>query len=900
MVEDQFGFIWVGKESGLFRYDGNEIKSYQFDPNNKSSIGGNSIECVFEASNGDLLIGTKGSGLNYLHRRTDTFTRYINNTEDPTTISCNEVKSICPDSKGNYWIGTDGGGLNLFHPTTGKFEYIQPKGLTSNKILEIVPNGNGKYWVCTFGGGLHIFDPKSRLFSHTGKGTKFAKLRLYCAKEVKPGILWLAAMNDGLIAYDIKNNSFSTIIEKSKTLYIQDIEFTKKGEVYVSSFKGLFYFNNPDSKFEILNSAKNDFHTITDVAIDNNQNVWIGKINGKIGKINSFRRGFHTFPQALPFSTQYINTIFSEKKSDIIYFSTPDKIFEYNTINQSYKSVNIPVLYGYSITDAPGLNSLIISNDNSSELKIYGKKNHSIKQIQFENQSNFEFFSDPIFRLYADDSNNFWVGSSFVAYQISPKSSPSKWKINKVFITGESGGISKSHNVSCFLKQSNGNFWVGTLGSGLNLQKKGETRFNHFVTENDNNNSLSNNFILCLASNKNGHILIGTQGGLNIYNPETSIFKRITISDGLADDLINSIAIDNKSLIWVGTRNGISSINKDLKTIHNYDEKDGMPVSGFLRDAVATDRNGIVYFGSKDGIIWFHPDSIKSNPDLANPQIVNFKTNELNVKISDSSPLKQAIELVSEIHLKYKENSFSFQLVALSYVDSKLNRIKYKLEGYDAEWILAGTSRTAEYFNVRPGTYEFKVMAANEDEVWNPSAKTIKIIIARPFMFSNLALIIYFIIICSIIFLYVYRYQQFRSSILTSISNKILKRYKEHKLTEPASLVIDPTDQQFLQKALKFVEENMADPNFNVEMLCNKMCLSQSQLYRKIKNLAGVTVSVFIKEVRLKRAAQLISQKTASISAIAYEVGFNDPKYFTKCFKEHFGVTPNRYSIPSE
>lgn len=896
--EDQFGFIWFGKESGLFRYDGNDIKTYRFDPNDKSSISGNLIESILEVSNGDLFIGTKGNGLNYFNRRADTFTRYLNDVNDSTTISSNEVKSVCPDSKGNYWIGTDGGGLNLFYPATGKFELIKPKGLTSNKILEVLPDGKGKYWISTFGGGLHLFDPKSKRFFHIGEGTKFAKLNLYCVREVKPGTLWLAAMNDGLIAYDIKKNSFSTIIEKSKTIFIEDIELTNKGEVYVSSFKGLFYFKNSNSKVEILNSIENDFATISDIFIDKRQNVWVGTIEGKIGRISSFRKKFHTFSQSLPFSTNYIYSILSEKNSEIIYFTTPDKIYEFNTFNQNYKSVDLPLLFNYAIINVPGKNSLLLSNTNSSELKIYDKINYNLKQLQIENQSDFEFLNDQIYALYGNDSNDFWVGSTHVAYQITPKLKPNEWKINKVLVTGEPGGISKSHNVSCFLKQSNGDFWVGTSGSGLNWQKKGESRFNHFVSESGNNNSLSNDFIFCLASDKNGNLWIGTQGGLNKYNPENSTFSNVDISDGLADDWIKSINIDNKNRVWVGTRHGISSISNDLKTIQNYVAKDGVPNFEFLQGSVATDGKGVMYFGSKGGMIWFHPDSIKSNPDLAKPEIVNFKINDSKVAISNSSPLKQIIELTNEIILEYKENSFSFQLAALSYVEPKLNRIKYKLEGYDNNWIMAGTSKTAEYFNVRPGTYEFMVMAANEDGVWNPSPRTVKIVIARPFWFSNLALFIYFILITCLVYLYVYRYRQFRSSILSAISNAVLKRYKKHELIEPTPVVIDSADQQFLQKALKFVEENMSDSDFGVEMLCEKMCLSQSQLYRKINNLAGVTVSEFIKEVRLKRAAQLIEQKTANISEIAYLVGFNDPKYFSKCFKQYFGVSPKKYSTP--
>jgi AraC-like DNA-binding protein len=275
--------------------------------------------------------------------------------------------------------------------------------------------------------------------------------------------------------------------------------------------------------------------------------------------------------------------------------------------------------------------------------------------------------------------------------------------------------------------------------------------------------------------------------------------------------------------------------------------------------------------------------------------------NDKPVIVGNASPLKQHIEVTDEIELDNNQSSFSFKMAALSFFNPQKNRIKYKLNGYDKDWKLAGPDQMAIYSGIPSGSYEFSFMVSNEDGVWNTKEKRVKIIIARPVWLSAWALLGYFILGAVIISFVFFRTRKKEEVMPAETAGpKKDKKAANHEIIQPAEVETSPADLQFLQRAIVVVEENMSDPEFNVQHLSEKLFISRAQLYRKINAITGVTINDFIKEIRLKRAAQLILQKPGNISEIAYQVGFNDPKYFSKCFKQQFGVPPGNYKAPDE
>ncbi len=904
IFQDKTGFIWIGKETGLFRYDGNELKSYRFDPKDSFSISSNNILTITEDSKGNLWIGTKGGGLNFYDRASGRFKHYLHNDLDPQSISFNEVFVIQPDGAGHFWLGTDGGGLNYFDPSSGKFinfkkSDIDATGLQSNKILSILPASNGKYWIGTWAGGLHLFDPKNRKFAHIGNGTSFANANVFSIAEVSEGILWLATFNQGLIAYDVKGDRFSTIVASTVVPIVRHLKVGKKGKIWISTSSGLLYFSSPSSTYKlILLEGSPNARDFSFVLEDNANLVWVGLKDGLIGTINQRPKNFSFFQDSISFSKSPVYSIFTDKASGNLYFSSWKVLIKYDPATKKQKIFSSPVNQLTTIVEIAGTDSLLCTS--SGSLHVFNKATGVFSKPVFSKESPASVLNREIWTVASTSPLVYWVGASEVAYQIVFDKKTGLWNVMKVYYSGQGESLPASHFIGSFLNDPKGNFWIGTLGGGLSQLKPGADRFTFYLHDVSNSKSISDNFIECLTSDAEGNIWAATHAGLNLFDWKTSSFKNITVGDGLSSDWISAVSIDSKKRIWVSTQKGISLLLPDLKQIQNFDVEDGLPSNAFLSRAAATDNDGNLYFGSTGGLVWFHPDNIIANPYIPPAVLVDFKVNDQPVGVGIASILKQSIEETREIKLDHNQSSFSFKMAALSYFNPKKNRIKYKLNGYETEWKLAGPDQLAVYVNIPPGSYRFSFLVSNEDGTWNTNEKSINIIISKAHWLSGWAISIYSIIVFALAF---WIYSILRKKPVSPDIQVTEVRYKKihnNDLIQPACVVASPAEMQFLQKAILIVEENIADPDFKVEQLSDKLFISRPQLYRKINAITGVTVTDFIKEIRLKRAAQLILQKPGNISEIAYQVGFNDPKYFSKCFKQQFGVSPGSYKEPGE
>ncbi len=385
IFQDQMGFIWFGKETGLYRYDGHELRSYKANLNDSTSISSDNILSISEDPSGNLWVGTRSGGLNCLDRKTGKFTRFMHDEANPNSISFNEIHSILSDATGNLWIGTDGGGFDYFDKETRKFTAFKVgkstgNGLTSNKILHIASQGNGNYWLGTWSGGLHLFNSKTKKSKLIGKGTPYENSNIYFIKEVKPGLLWLSTDNKGLIAYNIELNTFSTIIPSAPIQYLWDICATDKGEVYVASNKGLFYF----SSLEAVPSVSFEFRSITTLLLDKSQMLWLGNKNGMIGKIIPYLKQFHSFEPLAVYNNSPVSSMCVDNNSTNIYFSSYNYFIEYNPITKTINATSFPSQPWISISSISGSKNEFVIASSTIGLRTYKNKTNVLKTLKFE------------------------------------------------------------------------------------------------------------------------------------------------------------------------------------------------------------------------------------------------------------------------------------------------------------------------------------------------------------------------------------------------------------------------------------------------------------------------------------------------------------------------------------
>jgi signal transduction histidine kinase len=254
--------------------------------------------------------------------------------------------------------------------------------------------------------------------------------------------------------------------------------------------------------------------------------------------------------------------------------------------------------------------------------------------------------------------------------------------------------------------------------------------------------------ISAIHQDKNGNLWVGTRNNgisildasymeQNIFNPEDLKFTYLSKEDGLPDNIISDICNDRSGNIWIATLNELVEYSPENGMMEIYDNQDGMNIKPY-HFSQQEDKDQI-FLGGTGGMVWFNPDSMIRNTSVPPIVFTDFRLNDKNVPISDTTPLKQSISYIDRIDLKHDENFIEFTFAALNFTNPEKNKYKYFMEGVDRDTVFSGFKRTAEYRDLRPGHYTFWVTGSNNDGVWNEEGISIDIIIRPPWYKADLA-----------------------------------------------------------------------------------------------------------------------------------------------------------------
>jgi signal transduction histidine kinase len=246
----------------------------------------------------------------------------------------------------------------------------------------------------------------------------------------------------------------------------------------------------------------------------------------------------------------------------------------------------------------------------------------------------------------------------------------------------------------------------------------------------------------CVVEDSKGRVWIGTEDGLNLFDEQTHDFTRFGEKDGLPSAVVLGILEDAGGNLWLSTNHGLCRFHPETKTFRNYDESDGLHGNTFNSHAYCRTADGRLWFGGVGGFTVFHPDSVRDN--AVPPPVVLTEFRKFNKPVR----LDSAINYQTSVQLDYTENFITIGFAALNFTHPEKNRYKYKLEGFDHEWIDADTKHEASYTNLDGGDYVFRVIASNNDGIWNMEGARLHIIVTPPFwktkwfLFFGLATII--------------------------------------------------------------------------------------------------------------------------------------------------------------
>lgn len=745
IYQDQQGFTWFGTQDGLNRYDGYNFLVYKNDIKDKMSISDNWIWCIYEDTRNNIWIGTYNGGLNRFDRDKNVFVNYKFNSDDITSISGNNVSCIVEDKSGNLWIGTWGGGLNLFDRESNKFirfglDTLGTGGLSSLNVRSLMVDIDGMLLIGTWS-GLNFLNPITKKFTHYKKNKNdpgsLSDNRITNIYQDHDGNIWICTFEGGLNRFDREKNKF--IQYSLNSMRLSSITEDNNGILWVATLdKGVILFDVKQNKFLNIKSNLLDKYSLSDDIIntifkDRLGGIWIGTANRGINFYPQNRNVFENFSISEEnnkgLNNSFVRSILEDKSGNIWIGTRGGGL---NFYNRKTKRFNY-FLHNPSDTNSLSNNSVMaLLEDRNGDLWIgtdggglakFDKKNNRFIHHKFDKNDDKSLNSNYIMTLKEDRAGKIWIGTSgggLITFD------PYIKKILRFVKTGKLANELSSNYIWSIMEDKNGYIWIGTWGAGLNRYDPKANINKIFYYNPNDQNSISNNTILSIYEDIQGNIWIGTLGGgLNRYHPESETFSNITENDGLPNNVVYGILEDESGNLWLSTNRGLSCFNTTTREFRNFDLYDGLQSYEFNQGAYCKGKEGVMYFGGVNGVTFFNPKNIKKNENIPPIVITDFK-------IFDKSA-KTFFKATDELQLLYSQNFFSFEFAALDYTAPMKNKYVYILEGFDKEWVQAGSRRYASYTNLDPGRYVFRVKGSNNDEIWNEAGVAITLTITPPF-----------------------------------------------------------------------------------------------------------------------------------------------------------------------
>lgn len=746
ILQDSTGFIWMGGENGLVRYDGYQFRVYRNQPDDPASLSNNTIWSLAEDSRGDLWIATEG-GVNRYNREQDNFTRFQHNSEEPQSLSHDTVRAVKVTRNGLILTGTFGGGAGLLHPERGTFIPLRrASDQRDTHIWAVFEDMAGRIWVGTEGGGASSFDPQSRSLTryHTqgSEGQRIGSDTVRAITQDKAGDIWLGT-DAGVyrLTNGVVSEHWSHIPDHMASLgsnIVWDIHEDRYGDIWVATDGGglnLLRRNSPLVRRFLHNSLDTtsiSSNVVRRIMEDRAGDIWTG----------NFPSGASVFHRA----SQWVTNIRHDQDapgslnnpSVLSMLETEDGSLWVGTDGGGVNRIRPNGKFTYLVNDGTdGISAnavLALAQDRQGEIWIgtwgggvnrYNPATGKIKRYPLLLDSEESLSHPNIWAILVDQDGDIWFGTEGGGLNRYNRATDKFERIPY-------GKADNRHTVGSIIwslfQDHSGMIWIGS-NAGLSRLDKTSGEFRHWQHNEQDPLSLSNNTVLEIFEDRQQQLWVGTRAGLNRLHPNGTTFRVVRTDDGLANDAITSILQDAEGLLWLGTSDGLSSLDPATYAVRNYNQADWASGKFNYGSAVKL-RSGELAFGGIHGFVRFLPQNLQRNTFQPPVVLTDFQIfNHSAVPGAEGSPLQKALGSTRHIVLDHNQSVFSFEFAALSYYGSQSNRYAYKLEGFDRNWNDIGTERKATYTNLGAGEYFLRVKAANNDGVWNDTGLEVRITI---------------------------------------------------------------------------------------------------------------------------------------------------------------------------
>ncbi len=796
MFQDHNGFMWFGTYDGLNRYDGYNFKIFRNKLNSINSLPNNRIASITEDTSKRIWIGTRSGAARY-DEVTSTFTsiNFIpDGQKEPRKITTT-VNQILTGATGNTWIATDEG-LLLYEQTRNAAIPIHLSGKTGHsnyQVMSVEYDNAQRLWVYVRDKGLYIYNVNSKELDLV---TAQIRNGIYLKSDQK-GNLWMGT-DDGLFIYNTASNSYSKLFAcGNRIVYLNRYE----NILYISSDgHGIFKLDcntqKIDPLFDPASGQKLTSICTYGVLKDNDGRLWIGTLRGGINLIDPEKTKFRTITHDALNTNSLIDNFVTSSCEDVngnLWIGTDGNGLSYwdrkkNTFTTyQHRDQNTASRSSNFITD------ILIDYKNEMWTATWGggvqrfdTKTHSFKQFRCINTALGKEDKNH-FLLFQDKAKRLWTGTCLEGGLYLYDREQQQFKLYDDALK----------NILAMYEDKKGNLWAGDFCSLILIDQINKQHKRYKIGY----------AVRSILQDKRGYFWIGTEGGgLLYFDPAHDKFVRFSETEGLSNNSILRMLVDEKNNLWISTFNGISVFNTITKKFRDFSQADGLQSNQFNYNAGIKLRSGEFVFGGIKGLNIFYPDSVMSRQTSLTVLLTGLKVNNVAIQDDDSYIKQRTKDRIEHIKLPYNKAVFSIDFVALNYSASDKIKYAYYLEGWDKGWNYVGKIRTANYTRLNEGSYIFHVKAIDAAGTWSEWNENLIIEILPPWYRTWWAYLFYISIACTLIYLYVrYKSQQDRQAYEIALARIETEKQKEvnekklsfftnisHEFRAPLTLIIDP------------------------------------------------------------------------------------------------------------
>lgn len=742
ILQDRLGFVWVGTQDGLNRFDGYEFRTFRPDPAGDASLADAYVLSLFQDSTGALWVGT-AKGLSRFDPRSETFTTYRADPERADALGHARVFSLAEDRRHRLWVATGDGLCRLGLPADGS----PPP------------------------------DRFERCFAEPGSALEAALSRLARVMVDSGGTLWAAGAEGLSRATDGRGEvSFELVARRARDGRgplggaIRDLCEDSAGAIWAATAAGLCRVERDGSglachPLEVAAGSHPPTRSVWSLALDPGGALWVGTEEGLARARSDGTFDLFEADASVGGALRdgFVNAL-AVDRAGVLWVGTDTGLARLDTAAKPFRHLFRGRQVWALARDGEG--TTWVGTDDG----LYGGREGEGGFVRFGDHPERpgEWPAGSVWSLAAGPQGVLWVGTEADGLcRLEPGTGRRQW-----FRSRPSDPASLSGNaVLSLLVDSGGTLWAGTL-TGLSRLVPGASGFVRYAHRSDDPTSLGNSVVVALLEDRRGRLWVGTDGGIDQLDPDRGVVRRVTAgpgglsdarvmfltegldgalwagtqgggvnrvdpetgrvtswgrAEGLANATVNGVLEDRRGNLWLATNRGLARLEPGTGAVTNYVGADGLQSNEFNFGAALADRDGRLHFGGVNGLTSFDPEAIGPNPHP--PPVVLTSVRVFNRELE----LPQPVHLLEELHLSWRDDVVTFQFSALSYSDPGRNTYAHTLEGFNREWIEIGRQRDATYTNLDPGRYLLRVRAANCAGVGNGPELSLRLVVTPPF-----------------------------------------------------------------------------------------------------------------------------------------------------------------------